>query len=62
MKLLSGEGLGVDEAPGADFAQVAALRQRLTDPEWTNLVAQGQLPPRPEWTKEFVAPTRSVQK
>ena len=38
------------------------VRQRLTDPEWSNLVAQGQLPPRPEWTREFVGPTRPVQK
>ena len=32
--------------------------KRLTDPEWQDMIQKGKLPARPEWTKEFVAPTR----
>jgi hypothetical protein len=32
--------------------------QRLTDPEWAQMIYGGKTPPRPEWTKEFVAPAR----
>src|SRR5262249_46642652 len=38
------------------------VRERLTDPEWGQMIAGGKLPPRPEWTKEFVAPTRPIKK
>lgn len=34
------------------------VEKRLTDPEWQQMIHTGKLPPRPEWTKEFVAPTR----
>jgi hypothetical protein len=34
------------------------VQQRLTDPEWANMIATGKLPARPAWTKDFVAPTR----
>jgi hypothetical protein len=30
----------------------------VTDPEWQQMIATDKLPARPEWTKEFVAPTR----
>ncbi|MBY0459614.1 MAG: DUF3160 domain-containing protein, partial [Gemmataceae bacterium] len=34
------------------------VEKRLTDEEWQDMIAKGKLPPRPEWTKDFVAPTR----
>lgn len=34
------------------------VEKRLTDPEWQRMIYSNKLPPRPEWTKEFVAPTR----
>jgi hypothetical protein len=34
------------------------VEKRLTDPEWQQMIANGKLPPRPEWTKDFVAPAR----
>jgi hypothetical protein len=34
------------------------VQKRLTDPEWQQMIQEGKLPPRPDWTKEFVAPTR----
>jgi hypothetical protein len=34
--------------------------QRLTDPEWQGMINRSQLPARPEWTKEFAAPTRKT--
>ncbi|QEG27254.1 hypothetical protein GobsT_20080 [Gemmata obscuriglobus] len=34
--------------------------KRLTDPEWHQMIAQGKVPARPEWTREFVAPTRKA--
>ena len=34
------------------------VEKRLTDPEWQVMIATGKLPARPEWTKDFVAPTR----
>ncbi|MCI0704766.1 MAG: DUF3160 domain-containing protein, partial [Planctomycetia bacterium] len=34
------------------------VEKRLTDPEWQQMIANGKLPPRPDWTKDFVAPTR----
>ena len=39
-----------------EFRQDA--QKRLTDPEWQMMIATGKLPPRPEWTKDFVAPPR----
>ncbi|MBA4063699.1 MAG: hypothetical protein C0501_08300 [Isosphaera sp.] len=32
--------------------------QRLTDPEWAQMISGGKTPPRPEWTKAFAAPPR----
>lgn len=37
------------------------VEKRLTDPEWQMMIHSGKLPARPEWTKEFVAPTRPVK-
>ncbi len=34
------------------------VEKRLTDPEWMQMIQTGNLPARPEWTKEFVAPAR----
>jgi hypothetical protein len=34
------------------------VSKRLTDPEWHDMIHRGVQPARPEWTKEFVAPTR----
>jgi hypothetical protein len=34
--------------------------KRLTDPEWHEMINKGQLPPRPAWTKDFVAPKRKT--
>jgi hypothetical protein len=36
------------------------VEKRLTDPEWHQMIFKGQLPPRPEWTKDFVAPKRKT--
>ena len=35
------------------------VEKRLTDPEWQEMIHKGKLPARPEWTKDFVAPTRT---
>ncbi len=35
------------------------VEKRLTDPEWQQMIHAGKLPPRPEWTKDFVAPARA---
>ncbi len=40
-----------------EFRQTVA--KRLTDPEWQQMIHTGKLPARPEWTKSFVAPTRT---
>ena len=34
------------------------VEKRLTDPEWQRMIHEGKLPPRPDWTKDFVAPKR----
>jgi hypothetical protein len=34
--------------------------QRLTDPEWAQMIQGGKLPARPEWAKEFAAPARKA--
>ncbi len=33
---------------------------RLTDEQWAEMIAGGKLPPRPNWTNDFVAPTRKA--
>jgi hypothetical protein len=35
------------------------VEKRLTDPEWQQMIHNGTLPARPDWTKEFVAPKRA---
>jgi hypothetical protein len=37
------------------------VQKRLTDPEWQQMIQQNKLPARPEWTKDFVAPTRTTK-
>ena len=37
------------------------VEKRLTDPEWQQMIYSNKLPARPEWTKEFVAPTRPAK-
>jgi Protein of unknown function (DUF3160) len=34
------------------------FQKRLTDPEWQAMIMKGELPARPKWTKDFVAPKR----
>jgi hypothetical protein len=38
------------------------VENRLTDPDWGQMIYSGKAPPRPEWTKTFAAPPRPVKK
>lgn len=38
------------------------VENRLTDPDWGQMIYSGKTPPRPDWTKTFAAPPRPVKK
>ena len=35
---------------------------RLTDPQWQNMISEGQLPNRPDWARVFQAPAEKRPK
>lgn len=34
------------------------MQDRLTDPQWQQMIYEGKTPPRPEWVQEFQGPAK----